>query len=159
MLRKHSILGIVLVIGQLLIGCAAQDDKAQSNPPAPVDQTEQQSAPTQVGEVVDLDVDQFAEILSAEMQLLDVRTPEEVQAGTLVEATHIDIFRDDFLSAVEQQLNKDQPVAVYCKMGGRSARAAKMLQEAGYSKIYNMKGGITAWKAGGWPIDVPGDTN
>ena len=51
---------------------------------------------------------------------------------------------DDFASQVEK-LDKTKPVFVYCKRGGRSASAAEILKEKGFTKVYNLDGGITAW--------------
>ena len=42
------------------------------------------------------------------------------------------------------EIPKDQEILVHCKLGGRSAQAAKVLAEAGYA-VTNMEGGITAW--------------
>ena len=43
------------------------------------------------------------------------------------------------------ELDQDENFAVHCKTGGRSARAVKLLQDAGFQNVYNVKGGITAW--------------
>jgi rhodanese-related sulfurtransferase len=43
------------------------------------------------------------------------------------------------------ELNQNDKVAVYCKTGGRSAKAVKILQDAGFGNVYNVEGGITAW--------------
>ena len=43
------------------------------------------------------------------------------------------------------ELDKDETFAIHCKTGGRSASAVKLLQEAGFENVYNVKGGITAW--------------
>ena len=80
--------------------------------------------------------------------VLDVRTPGEVAAGTLPNAKHINIHDADFATRAAE-LNKDQPVYVYCKAGGRSARAAKQLVSMGFKDVYNLSGGITAWKSAG----------
>jgi sulfur-carrier protein adenylyltransferase/sulfurtransferase len=43
------------------------------------------------------------------------------------------------------ELDRDENLAVHCKTGSRSARAVKLMQEAGFQNVYNVKGGITAW--------------
>ena len=43
------------------------------------------------------------------------------------------------------ELNSEDDIVVHCKMGGRSADAYRMLQQAGFKRIKNLKGGITAW--------------
>lgn len=85
-------------------------------------------------------------------QLVDVRTPEEYADGHLKGSVNININSGDF----EQQLsklNKDVPVFVYCRSGGRSARAASKMESMGFKKVYNMDGGITAWGSAGKPVE------
>jgi adenylyltransferase/sulfurtransferase len=43
------------------------------------------------------------------------------------------------------KLARDAPLAIHCKTGGRSARAVKILQEAGFQNAFSVEGGITAW--------------
>ncbi len=97
----------------------------------------------------------FEEALqSEEGTLLDVRTPEEVAKGSIEGATHINIYDEDFKEQAAE-LDKSKPVYVYCKSGGRSSRACKQLIGLGFSKVYNLDGGITAWKAANKPIVKP----
>ena len=42
--------------------------------------------------------------------------------------------------------NKEKPVIVYCKSGGRSEKCAQILKDSGFVKVYDIKGGITEWK-------------
>jgi rhodanese-related sulfurtransferase len=58
---------------------------------------------------------------------------------------------DDFASQIEK-LDKTKPVFVYCKRGGRSAGAAEILKEKGFTKVYNLDGGITAWTEEGQEV-------
>lgn len=80
--------------------------------------------------------------------LLDVRTQEEVQTGALEGAINIAYDNNfaDKLGTLEQK-----PIFVYCAVGGRSAKAATLLREKGYS-VYELKGGIQAWKEAGLPV-------
>lgn len=55
------------------------------------------------------------------------------------------------MNRCEESLDKEEPVYVYCKSGGRSNRAAKLLQKAGFKTI-DMKGGITAWELAGYSL-------
>lgn len=86
--------------------------------------------------------------------LLDVRTPAEVAQGMIAGAKHINVHDKDFDSRIKE-LDLSKPVFVYCKSGGRSMRAAKMLQDAGCTLIYNLDGGITAWQSTGLPTEQP----
>ena len=80
--------------------------------------------------------------------LIDVRTPEEFAAGALPNAINIDYKAADFKDKMGQ-LDKTKPVFLYCAKGGRSADAATVCKEIGFSEIYDMEGGYTAWSAAG----------
>jgi len=43
------------------------------------------------------------------------------------------------------ELDSSREIVVHCKMGGRSAKAVEFLQQAGFKKVHNLAGGITAW--------------
>lgn len=83
--------------------------------------------------------------------ILDVRTAQEIEKGFIQNAVFQDILEDDFHEKV-LKLPKDQTIYVYCWKGGRSAEAADYLTKNGYTNIYNLKGGIDAWKAANKPI-------
>ena len=79
------------------------------------------------------------------IQLVDVRTPEEYKGNHLKGAQNICVTSDDFREKVKI-LDKNKPVYVYCYKGGRSAQAALELKELGFTKIYDMDGGILLWE-------------
>lgn len=79
-------------------------------------------------------------------QLVDVRTEEEYSVSHLKDAQNICVTDADFKERVAT-LDKQKPVYVYCKKGGRSAKAANILQEMGFTKIYDLQGGINEWEA------------
>lgn len=82
------------------------------------------------------------------VQLVDVRTPEEYAAGHLEGAKLIDFYLPDFAAQIGK-LDKNKPVAVYCAAGGRSGSAADQLTKMGFAKVYDLAGGIRAWKSAG----------
>lgn len=77
-------------------------------------------------------------------QLIDVRTPEEYKDGFIEGATNMNFYDSDFQDKLNT-LDKNKPVLVYCKSGGRSAKTCKKLQNAGFKEVYDLKGGYTAW--------------
>lgn len=80
--------------------------------------------------------------------LVDVRTAEEFAAGYIAGAIHVS------LQELPQKMNcipKDKPVVVYCRSGNRSAFAANLLRQAGYTEVYDL-GGILDWARQGLPI-------
>jgi len=91
------------------------------------------------------------QLKSPEVQLIDVRTPEEYSQGHIEKARNINIMDDDFDAQVAL-LDKNKPVMIYCKSGGRSARASERLKELGFTNITDLEGGITNWKSEDKPI-------
>ena len=98
-------------------------------------------------------VDEFEQKLKTteNPQLVDVRTPEEYAEGRLQGAKNIDWNGDDFESEI-QKLDKTKPTFVYCLSGGRSSAAADKMRESGFKEVYEMKGGIRAWRNGNKPL-------
>lgn len=82
-------------------------------------------------------------------QILDVRSPEEFAGEHIDNAVNVNWNGDDFESKVSKY-EKSKPVFVYCKVGGRSKQAAAQLNEMGFSKIYDLQGGILKWNAAGF---------
>ena len=85
--------------------------------------------------------------------LLDVRTPGEFGERHLAGALNID-YNGAYFDARIEKLDKTQPVYVYCLSGGRSAAAAQTLTDIGFTKVYEMKGGISRWIAENHPVEA-----
>lgn len=83
--------------------------------------------------------------------ILDVRTPREVAQGSIENAVIIDIYDQNFTAEINK-LPKDKEVYVYCASGMRSVQAAEILQENGFSKVYNLKEGLIEWQRSGYPL-------
>ncbi len=81
-------------------------------------------------------------------QLIDVRTPKEFASENIDSSVNIN-WNDAAFESQAAKLDKSQPVFVYCKVGGRSANAAEKLQEMGFTKIYDLQGGILKWNSAG----------
>lgn len=78
------------------------------------------------------------------IQLLDVRMPAEYAAGAIPGADNLDVKQEDFAFRADSLLDKSRPVAVYCKGGVRSRKAARQLTEKGYT-VYNLDKGYDSW--------------
>ncbi len=76
--------------------------------------------------------------------LVDVRTPEEFEMGHLKNALNINWFDPDFDNKFAE-INKETTIYMYCKVGGRSAKAQERLQSLGYKMVINLEGGYDAW--------------
>jgi len=79
------------------------------------------------------------------IQIIDVREDNEVALGTIPNAKHIPLAQ---VLARMGEIEPDQETVVYCKMGGRSARAIDALQRSGFEgKLINLLGGIIGWSS------------
>ena len=86
----------------------------------------------------------------ANVILLDVRTPEELaENGNIPGAKNHDFYAEDFKSNIDA-MDRETPVMLYCRSGGRSGKAAAMLKEMGFKQVYDLNGGYTAWLAAGY---------
>jgi thioredoxin 1 len=85
-------------------------------------------------------------------QLVDVRTPGEFGGGHLVGAKNLDYRNPEFAQTLAQ-LDKSKPVFVYCLSGGRSADAAKLMREQGFSTVYELQGGYLKWTTKLKPVE------
>ena len=97
--------------------------------------------------VKSLDVDQAREYVQKkppeELTLLDVRQPNEYEAGHIPGAKLIPL--PDILSRLDE-IDSNKTTVVYCAVGGRSRIAAQMIAAQGFSDVYNLSGGFKAWK-------------
>jgi len=85
------------------------------------------------------------EVIGKDVQLVDVRTPGEYNAGHIDDAVNFDLSdRTTFMKQIET-LDKDQPVYLYCLVGSRSAYAAKILRSKGFTRIFDYSGGYNDW--------------
>jgi len=78
-------------------------------------------------------------------QLVDVRTLKEFREGHLENAQNICVTDHDFEENI-LKLDKNKPAYLYCRSGKRSATAAKILKELGFTEIYDMEGGYLNWE-------------
>lgn len=80
----------------------------------------------------------YAELLKAGAQIVDVRSPQEYSSGHIKGSVNIPLNE---LSGRMNKLKKDKPVITCCASGMRSASAKNMLQSAGFKEVHN---------GGGW---------
>ncbi len=85
-------------------------------------------------------------------KLLDVRTPDEYNSGHLSGALNLDFFSESFKNELAK-LPKDQVYYVYCKSGGRSGKTRKLLNDAGFTQVFDLEGGITRWISEGKAVE------
>ena len=88
---------------------------------------------------------------SSRTVIVDVRNPDEYAAGHLPGARLLPVG-EIAKRLSELPADKKTPLLLYCLAGKRSTQAVGVLKEEGYLRIYNLLGGITAWKQAGYPV-------
>ena len=76
---------------------------------------------------------------------LDVRTPDEFNTSRISNSVNIDFYNPQLFMEEVQKLDKNVSYFVYCRTGVRSANSCLLMKELGFSKTYNLIGGIVDW--------------
>jgi rhodanese-related sulfurtransferase len=101
---------------------------------------------------IDLGVSEFStKVAEAGVITLDVRTPIEFGEGHIEGARLIDFQSGNFENEIAA-LDKNATYAVYCRSGNRSGQAVKVMQDAGFTNVFNMNGGVIDWANAGLPL-------
>ncbi len=107
----------------------------------------------QKGDFQSMNVEEFDSLIQNEdIQRLDVRTLAEYSEGHITKTININVMDDSFASMADSLLQKDKPVAVYCRSGNRSKKAAAILGEKGY-KVFELDKGFNSWQEAGKEIE------
>jgi rhodanese-related sulfurtransferase len=100
-----------------------------------------------------LSVEEFARMADDKRNvILDVRTPEEFQAGHIAGAVNLDIGASDF-EAKAALLDRSKIYLVHCASGVRSVRACEKLNQLDFPNLYNLSGGFKAWVKADKPVE------
>jgi len=83
------------------------------------------------------------------MRLIDVRTDEEIARGKIPQGEPLPLH---LIPMRLGEFDKNTTTVFYCQMGGRSAQAASFAAARGFTDVYNLQGGITAWAHAGLPV-------
>lgn len=101
-----------------------------------------------------LEANEFAAGIGKDsIQLLDVRTPGEYAGGHLKGSLLANWNDKAEFERRTSYLDKNKPLYVYCLSGGRSAAAADKFRKNGFTQVYELKGGINAWKQSNLPVE------
>jgi rhodanese-related sulfurtransferase len=145
----------------LLTGCSsdkgAKQQTAQptAQPASPVQQQPYQQAsqqpPQQTGVRTITPAEANSLIASRkDLLLIDVRQPNELREGSIPGSQLIPFMQ---VARGQHSIPRGRPILVICAVGGRSIVAAQLLnRRQGYKEVYNLKGGIAAWKRAGLPV-------
>ena len=127
---------ITLVLVMSLIACNGQQSQQRDSSTSGTEvNTKMSSKPISIVDKIDLE----------QAILIDVRTPEEFNAGHIQKALNINFFDENFIEQI-QELPTDKPLYIYCRSGKRSLNASKALSQLGL-EVVNLEGGFNTYSA------------
>ena len=91
------------------------------------------------------DLNQIFNQQLSENIILDVRTKEECSESKIPGSLNIDYYSENFKDNLDK-LNKNLNYYIYCRSGNRSGKTVMILREKGFNNVFNLEGGILAWK-------------
>ncbi len=140
-----------ILLALLLTACSAPADSAPAaSEPAPAAE-KAEATPKAAGSYRDASIDKLEEVLPTLPLLLDVRTAREYEGGHVKGAKLIPVAElSSRLGEVEP--HRGDEIWVICQVGGRSAKAGRILESKGF-RVVNVLGGTAAWKAAGKPVE------
>lgn len=103
---------------------------------------------------VEIEPEEAAEMLErGELRVVDVRQPYEYNGGHIEGALLVPIegLYSFARNLAEHSLAKDEPVLFVCAVGQRSAAASEVAAIAGFTRVYNLSGGMSGWSYAGLP--------
>ena len=135
---------LILVVAFAAAGCSSQEEAAPADTGGATGAT---------WETVDVQTANDALTANVDAQIVDVREPDE-WAETGVPEGAVLIPLGDLEAQAPTELASEQPVYVICRSGNRSQTGSDILVGLGYTQVFNVDGGITAWIEAGLPVEV-----
>lgn len=86
------------------------------------------------------------------IRVIDIRQPAELNSGVIPGAEALPMHT---IPLRMDELNREEKLVMVCRSGARSAQACMFLQQQGYDKVYNLRGGMMAWAGSGLEIGAP----
>ena len=97
--------------------------------------------------------EQAQEMIAQGALMIDVRQPNEWMRGHIPQAELIPLDGIYLFGKAIEGQPKDKELILVCEMGQRSVSAAEIALVAGFTKVYNLMGGMSAWRASRLPIE------
>ena len=94
----------------------------------------------------------FKHLSDGNIEVIDVRTPEEYSDGHIKDSVNADIKNTDQFTKFLATLDKKKTYLVYCRSGVRAGEAMKLMTEKGFTRITNLSGGVLSWQAADYPL-------
>ncbi|MGI6091723.1 MAG: rhodanese-like domain-containing protein [Veillonellaceae bacterium] len=124
LLEKGLLLGVLVIAVFFIFGCSRSGNTGNIS--------------------IDVSVDEAFKLWKLkEALIIDIRTPEEYQAGHIPGVPLIPL---DQLEKRAGEVPKDQKVLLICRSGNRSSQGTKLLRSKGFDNVYNVTGGMLAWR-------------
>ena len=147
-MNKYNVV-ILSLISVFMMSCGSSKDVVSQEVEETINESVENSISDLEDEMSIVSEDVTAEEFKALIDknngiLLDVRTKDEVASGMIKNAINLDYYSATFKDDVAK-LDKNKPVYVYCRSGGRSGGAKKILTSIGFKTVYNLKGGYSNW--------------
>ena len=93
-------------------------------------------------EIKSIDFDEYSSLSkSKDFLIVDVRTPEEHKISRINNSININFYDEKFINMFKK-IDYDKHVLIYCRSGRRSLEAVKILTDEGFTKLYDLKGGV-----------------
>jgi rhodanese-related sulfurtransferase len=146
MKRTLSVLFAVLM---LVVACSGDNAPAEKTSAPTPTASASPSAPASIFQSLDSRTAQVLIDQRQDLLIVDLREAREIREGYIADSLMIPMSA---LSKGTKSLPSDRPLLLVCAVGGRSYAVGRYFSSKGYPEIYNLKGGISAWKKAGLPL-------
>lgn len=104
--------------------------------------------------IQEVEVTELAELKESgeAVRVIDIRQPAELNAGIIPGAEALPMH---LIPLRMNEFKQDEKLIMVCRSGARSAQACMFLQQQGYEKVYNLRGGMIAWSGSGLELGMP----
>lgn len=110
--------------------------------------------------IVEVSLDNARQACNSADVVIDVREPNEFIAGHLPNAINVPRGVLEFkINELENIIDAESNIVLYCKTSGRAALAAQSLKSLGFTNVLSILGGFDAWHNAGMPVDKPEEVN
>jgi len=141
---------LFVLLSLMLVSCSGgNDNKANASAAVKGVSTSQAGQQTHIFQAVEPDQAEQLIRTKKDLLILDVRNPPELKEGKIKDSVLAPFWS---IAKGNYQVPTDRPILVVCAVGGRSYAVGQLLNKKGYNEVYNLSGGMVAWKQAGKPV-------